>query len=93
MKCWTHPRLLKWEKETAKKTESACNELDEEKSRMDDVCPADEDPSELLDPSPFLEMEDNPAYALPWRKKTDVEAESACCELDEKKHQTDDTRL
>ena len=84
---------LPGEKETAKKAESACNELDEEKSRMDDVCPTDEDPSELLDPSPFLEMEDNPSYALPWKKKTDEEVESACCELNEKEHQTDDTRL
>ena len=78
---------------TAKRAASASNKLDEERNKMDDVRSTDEDPSELLDPSQFLKMEDNPAYALPWRKKTDEEDESACCELDEEKHQTDDTRL
>ena len=78
---------------TAKKAVSASNKVDEERNKMEDVRSTDEDPSELLDPSQFLKMEDNPANALPWRKKTDDEAESACCELDEEKHQTDDTRL
>ena len=78
---------------TAKKAVSASNKVDEERNKMEDVRSTDEDPSELLDPSQFLEMEDNPAYALYRRKKTDDEAESPCCELDEEKHQTDDTRL
>ena len=78
---------------TAKKAVSASNKVDEERNKMEDGRSTDEDPSELLDPSQFLKMEDNPAYALPRRKKTDDEAESACCELDEEKHQTDDTRL
>ena len=63
---------------TAKKAASASNKLDEERNKIGDVGSTDEDPCELLDPSQFLEMEDNPAYALPWRKKTDEEAESAC---------------
>ena len=78
---------------TAKKAVSASNKVDEERNKMEDVRSTDEDPSELLDPSQFLKMEDNPAYALPWRKKTDEEDESACCELDEEKHEMDDTRL
>ena len=78
---------------TAKKAVSASNKVDEERSKMEDVRSTDEDPSELLDPSQFLKMEDNPANTLPWRKKTDDEDESPCCELDEEKHQTDDTRL
>ena len=78
---------------TAKKAVSASNKVDEERNKMEDVRSTDEDPSELLDPSQFLKMEDNPAYALRWRKKMDDEAESACCERDEEKHQTDDTRL
>ena len=78
---------------TAKKAVSASNKVDEERNKMEDVRSTDEDPSELLDPSQFLEMEDNPTYALPRRKKTDDEDESPCCELDEEKHQTDDTRL
>ena len=78
---------------TAKEAASASNKVDEERNKMEDGRSTDEDPSELLDPSQFLEMEDNPANALPRRKKTDDEAESACCELDEEKHQTDDTRL
>ena len=64
---------------TAKKAVSASNKVDEERNKMEDVRSTDEDPSELLDPSQFLKMEDNPAYALPWRKQTDEEAESACC--------------
>ena len=78
---------------TAKKAVSASNKVDEERNKMEDVRSTDEDPSELLDPSQFLKMEDNPAYALPWRKKTDDEDKSPCYELDEEKHQTDDTRL
>ena len=78
---------------TAKEAASASNKLDEERNRVEDGRSTDEDPSELLDPSQFLKMEDNPAYALPRRKKTDDEDESPCCELDEEKHQTDDTRL
>ena len=78
---------------TAKKAASASNKVDEERNKVEDVLSTDEDPSELLDPSQFLEMDYNPAYALPRRKKTDDEAESACCERDEEKHQTDDTRL
>ena len=78
---------------TAKKAVSASNKVDEERNKMEDVRSTDEDPSKLLDPSQFLKMEDNPANALPWRKKTDDEDESPCCELDEEKHQTDDTRL
>ena len=78
---------------TAKKAVSASNKVDEERNKMEDVRSTDEDPSELLDPSQFLKMEDNPAYALPWRENTDDEAESACCELDEEKHEMDDTRL
>ena len=78
---------------TAKEAASASNKLDEERNKVEDGRSTDEDPSELLDPSQFLEMEDNPSYALPRRKKTDDEAESACCELDEEKHQMDDTRL
>ena len=78
---------------TAKEAASASNKVYEERNKMDDVRSTDEDPSELLDPSQFLKMEDNPAYALPWRKKTDEEDESACCELDEEKHEMDDTRL
>ena len=78
---------------TAKEAASASNKVYEERNKMDDVRSTDEDPSELLDPSQFLKMEDNPANALPWRKKTDDEDESPCCELDEEKHQTDDTRL
>ena len=78
---------------TAKKAVSASNKVDEERNKMEDVRSTDEGPSELLDPSQFLKMEDNPAYALYRRKKTDDEDESLCCELDEEKHQTDDTRL
>ena len=78
---------------TAKKAVSASNKVDEARNKMEDVRSTDEDASELLDPSQFLKMEDNPANALPWRKKTDDEDESPCCELDEEKHQTDDTRL
>ena len=78
---------------TAKKAVSASNKVDEERNKMEDVRSTDEDPSELLDPSQFLKMEDNPAYALYRRKKTDDEDESPCCELDEEKHQTNDTRL
>lgn len=78
---------------TAKKAASASNKVDEERNKIGDVRSTDENPSELLDPSQFLEMDYNPACALPRRKKTDEEAESACCELDEEKHQTDDTRL
>ena len=78
---------------TAKKAVSEFSKLDEERNKIGDVRSTDEDPSELLDPSQFLEMDYNPAYALPRRKKTDDEAESACCERDEEKHQTDDTRL
>ena len=78
---------------TAKKAVSASNKVDEERNKVEDGRSTDEDPSELLDPSQFLEMDYNPANALYRRKKTDDEAESACCELDEEKHQTDDTRL
>ena len=78
---------------TAKEAASASNKLDEERNRVEDGRSTDEDPSELLDPSQFFEMEDNPANALPRRKKTDDEDKSPCCELDEEKHQTDDTRL
>ena len=78
---------------TAKEAASASNKVYEERNKMDDVRSTDEDPNELLDPSQFLKMEDNPACALPWRKKTDEENESACCELDEEKHEMDDTRL
>ena len=78
---------------TAKKAVSESSKLDEKRNKVEDVRSTDEDPSELLDPSQFLEMDYNPAYALPRRKKTDDEAESACCELDQEKHQTEDTRL
>ena len=78
---------------TAKEAASASNKLDEERNRVEEGRSTDEDPSELLDPSQFLKMEDNPAYALPRRKKTDDEDKSPCYELDEEKHQTDDTRL
>ena len=78
---------------TAKEAASASNKLDENRNKIGDVRCTDEDPSELLDPSQVLEMDYNPAYALARRKKTDDEAESACCERDEEKHQTDDTRL
>ena len=78
---------------TAKEAASASNKLDEERNRVEDGRSTDEDPSELLDPSQVLEMDYNPAYALYRRKKTDDEDKSPCCELDEEKHQTDDTRL
>ena len=78
---------------TVKEAASASNKLDEERNKIGDVRSTNEDPSELLDPSQFLEMNYNPAYALPRRKKTDDEAESTSCELDEEKHQMDDTRL
>ena len=78
---------------TAKEAASASNKVDEERNKVEDGRSTDEDPSELLGPSQFLKMEDNPAYALRWRKKTDEEDESACCELDEEKHEMDDTRL
>ena len=68
--------VLPW---TAKEAASASNKVDEERNKVEDGRSTDEDPSELLDPSQFLKMEDNPAYALPWRKQTDEEAESACC--------------
>ena len=78
---------------TSKKAASASNKVDEERNKVEDGRSTDEDPCELLDPSQFLEMDYIPAYALPRRKKTDDEAESACCELDQEKHQTEDTRL
>ncbi|KAM7438006.1 hypothetical protein ABFA07_012415 [Porites harrisoni] len=78
---------------TAKEAASASNKVDEERNKVEDGRSTDEDPSELLDPSQFLDMDYNPAYALYRRKTTDDEAESACCELDEEKHEVDDTRL
>ena len=78
---------------TAKKAVSESSKLEQERNKIGDIRSTDEDLSELLDPSQFLEMDYNPAYALHRRKKTNDEAESACCELDEEQHQTDDTRL
>ena len=78
---------------TSKKAASASNKVDEERNKVEDGRSTDEDPCELLDPSQFLEAAHMQGYNPFRRKKTDDGAESACCELDEEKHQTDDTRL
>lgn len=80
-------------KRIVKKVESSRTDFDEEKNKMEDVCRTDKHPSEMLDLSVFLWMQDEPANALPGKKEPSNEATSACNELDEIKNCVDDVPL
>lgn len=47
--------------------EQLCSEVDEDNNS--EPPPTGEDPEMLGEPSGFESMEDNPAYAVPWKKK------------------------
>ena len=55
------------------KPEQTCSEMDEDNNKVSKPLTTEEDPEVLPEPSGFVNIEENPAYAVPW-KKNDSEA-------------------
>ena len=55
------------------KPEQTCSEMEEDNNKVSNPLSTEEDPEVLPEPSGFVNIEENPAYAVPW-KKSDSEA-------------------
>ena len=64
-----------WKKTITEKPDPMRSELDEDNNKTSDPCPADENPEKPFEPPVLLKIDNNPLYAVPWKKNISEESE------------------